>query len=149
MCGDELVGAALRGDCSGWGAVGVRLLAARHLGEFVQTHSKREAVGLDPVAEHDAAFDLRYVPQRENTGEGEREVGEDDLATAFYREGMIDLIEMLREQFVLALPMKPLCGEDCRGLCPVCGVNLNDDPDHAHEPEPDPRWAKLSEIKFE
>ena len=73
----------------------------------------------------DAAFDLRYVPQAENAGEGEQEIGEDDLATAFYREGMLDLIDLMREQFVLALPMKPLCGEDCRGLCPVCGTNLN------------------------
>jgi uncharacterized protein len=38
---------------------------------------------------------------------------------------------------------------DCRGLCPECGANLNDDPEHAHEAEPDPRWAKLSEIRFE
>src|SRR5690349_22298101 len=62
-----------------------------------------------------AAFDLRYVPQAENAGEGEREVGEDDLATAYYREGMIDVIDLIREQFVLALPMKPLCEETCRG----------------------------------
>ena len=47
----------------------------------------------------------------------EREIDEDDLATAFYREGMLDLIELMREQFLLALPMKPLCSEACRGLC--------------------------------
>jgi uncharacterized protein len=73
----------------------------------------------------DSEFDLRYVPAAENTGEGEREVGEDDLATAFHREGLIDLIDLMREQFVLALPMKPLCTEACRGLCPQCGTNLN------------------------
>jgi uncharacterized protein len=70
-------------------------------------------------------FDLRYVPDTQNTGEGEREVAEDDLTTAFYREGALDIIELLREQFQLALPMKPLCGEACRGLCPECGANLN------------------------
>lgn len=73
----------------------------------------------------DAAFNLRYVPLAENTGEGEREVAEEDLATAYYREGLLDVNEMLREQFQLALPMKPLCGEECRGLCPECGANLN------------------------
>lgn len=73
----------------------------------------------------DAAFELRYVPQSANVGEGEREVEEDDLTTAFYREGALDVIEMLREQFQLALPMKPLCAEACRGLCPECGANLN------------------------
>jgi len=74
----------------------------------------------------DAGFELRYVPQAENSAdEPEREIAEDDLTTAFYREGAIDVIEMLREQFVLALPMKPLCAQACRGLCPACGENLN------------------------
>jgi DUF177 domain-containing protein len=73
----------------------------------------------------DARFELRYVPQEENRGEDEREIAEDDLTTAFYREGTLDVVEMLREQFQLALPMKPLCAESCRGLCPECGANLN------------------------
>jgi len=73
----------------------------------------------------DARFELRYVPQEQNQGEPEREIAEDDLTTAYYREGALDVIEMLREQFQLALPMKPLCAESCRGLCPECGANLN------------------------
>jgi uncharacterized protein len=72
-----------------------------------------------------ATFDLRYVPQVENTGEGEREISEEDLTTAYYREGTLDIGDLLREQFELALPMKPLCEEACRGLCPECGTNLN------------------------
>src|SRR5437868_2003185 len=63
-------------------------------------------------------FDLRYVPREENVGDEEREVGEDDLTTAFYSDDQIDLGELIAEQFHLALPMKPLCSEDCRGLCP-------------------------------
>ena len=73
----------------------------------------------------DASFELRYVPQSENTGEGEREIAEDDLVTAYYRDGVLDIVELLREQFQLALPMKPLCSDACRGLCPQCGANLN------------------------
>jgi uncharacterized protein len=73
----------------------------------------------------DASFDLRYVPVVENDGEGELEIDSEDLATAYFREGLLDLVDLLREQFQLALPMKPLCAEDCRGLCPECGVNLN------------------------
>ena len=65
----------------------------------------------------DASFDLRYQPHAANTGEGEREIEEDDLSTAFYENETIDLGQLMREQFYLALPMKPLCGEDCRGLC--------------------------------
>jgi uncharacterized protein len=94
----------------------------------------------------DAAFDLRYVPQSENAGEGEREVGEADLATAFYRDGMLDLVELLREQFVLALPMKPLCTEECRGLCAECGTNLNKTQCGCAPKWEDPRLAPLKSL---
>ena len=73
----------------------------------------------------DTTFELRYVPASANSGEGEREVEEDDLTTAFYRDEQLDLGELMHEQFVLALPMKPLCSEHCKGLCPQCGTNLN------------------------
>ena len=75
-----------------------------------------------PVA---ASFDLRYLPQDQNAGEGEREIEEDDLTTAYYRDDSIDLGQLMREQFYLALPMKPLCSPGCLGLCPQCGANLN------------------------
>jgi uncharacterized protein len=73
----------------------------------------------------DAAFELRYIPQAQNAGEGEREIEEEDLSTAYYREGLLDVLDLLREQFQLALPMKPLCSDACRGLCRQCGANLN------------------------
>jgi uncharacterized protein len=73
----------------------------------------------------DASFDLLYLPHTENAGEGEVEIEEDDLNTAFYSGEVIDLDHLVREQFYLALPMKPLCVETCRGLCPHCGANLN------------------------
>jgi uncharacterized protein len=73
----------------------------------------------------DASFELRYVPVIDLAAEPEREIAEDDLTTAFYREGSLDVIELLREEFQLALPMKPLCTQACRGLCPACGANLN------------------------
>jgi DUF177 domain-containing protein len=83
----------------------------------------------------DSAFELRYVPEptpspagQGNPGRGkdvEREVAEDDLTTAFYRNETLDLGELMHEQFVLALPMKPLCSDACKGLCPTCGTNLN------------------------
>ena len=94
----------------------------------------------------DAAFDLRYVSQAENAGDGEMEVGEDELATAFYREGMVDLIDLMREQFVLALPMKPLCAEACRGLCADCGTNLNTTQCGCAPKWEDPRLAPLKSL---
>jgi uncharacterized protein len=72
-----------------------------------------------------ADFDLQYVPQVFNQGEGELEVGAADLATSFYEDDIIGLDHLVREQFYLALPMKPLCRDDCQGLCPQCGSNLN------------------------
>jgi len=73
-----------------------------------------------------AAFDLRYLPASEAAAaEGETEIAEEDLDTSVYRDDLIDLHDVLREQFYLALPMKPLCREDCAGLCPQCGTNRN------------------------
>jgi uncharacterized protein len=91
----------------------------------------------------DASFELRYIPAAENTGEEEREIEEDDLTTAFYREGALDVIEMLREQFTLAIPMKPLCADACRGLCPECGANLNRTECGCTPKWEDPRLAAL------
>jgi len=95
----------------------------------------------------DAAFDLRYQPHAMNTGEGEREIEEDDLSTAFYQHEEIDLGQLMREQFYLSLPMKPLCGADCKGLCPVCGTNLNRDTCDCKRDWEDPRFAALRELK--
>jgi DUF177 domain-containing protein len=95
----------------------------------------------------DAAFDLRYQPHTENTGEGEREIEEDDLTTAFYEGDEIDLGQLMREQFYLALPMKPLCNETCRGLCPSCGTNLNRGVCACTHEWADPRLAVLRELR--
>ncbi len=92
----------------------------------------------------DARFELRYVPEAVAVaGEPEREISEDDLTTSFYRQGSLDVIEMLREQFQLALPMKPLCTEACRGLCPECGANLNRTECGCKPVWEDPRLAPL------
>ena len=91
----------------------------------------------------DGTFDLRYLPESESSGEGEREVAEDDLDTSFYRDDQIDLNELLREQFYLALPMKPLCREECGGLCPQCGTNLNTGTCSCAPQWEDPRLAPL------
>jgi len=91
----------------------------------------------------DATFELRYIPAVENAGEGEREIAEDDLTTAFYREGSVDVVDLLREQFTLALPMKPLCMDACRGLCPHCGANLHRTECGCTPTWEDPRLAAL------
>ena len=94
----------------------------------------------------DAPFELRYVSAEHNAGDGEREVGDDDLTTAFYRDHVIDLEELMREQFQLALPMKPLCSEACKGLCPECGANLNTNPCDCRSSWADPRLKSLGDL---
>jgi uncharacterized protein len=94
----------------------------------------------------DARFELRYVPQTDTAADPEREIAEDDLTTSFYREGTLDVVEMLREQFQLALPMKLLCAESCRGLCPECGANWNRTDCGCRPKWVDPRLTPLKEL---
>ncbi|HEV3129015.1 MAG TPA: DUF177 domain-containing protein [Solirubrobacteraceae bacterium] len=74
----------------------------------------------------------------------------EELASPYVKNGILDLQGWARDALALSLPATLLCRDDCAGLCAVCGVNLAAaGPDHAHERAPDPRWAKLSEIRFE
>jgi DUF177 domain-containing protein len=75
--------------------------------------------------------------------------GGEELASPYVKDGELHLASWARDALALTLPAQIACREDCAGLCPQCGVNLNADPQHAHEREPDPRWAKLSELRFD
>ena len=90
--------------------------------------------------------DLLYLPALENTGEAEARVEESDLTTAFYRDDQIDLVQLMHEQFQLALPMKPLCRDGCLGLCSVCGGNRNTTTCQCVEHWEDPRFAALKSL---
>jgi uncharacterized protein len=73
----------------------------------------------------------------------------DELQSPYVTDGVLDLAAWARDALAVVLPSTLLCRSDCLGLCPVCGVNLNKaGPEHQHDSEPDPRWAKLSEIRF-
>ena len=75
--------------------------------------------------------------------------GGDELNSPYVDGEELDVAAWARDAYALALPSQVVCREDCAGLCPECGANLNEQPDHAHEREPDPRWAKLRELRFE
>ncbi|NYV74581.1 MULTISPECIES: DUF177 domain-containing protein [Streptomyces] len=84
-------------------------------------------------------------PDADDRGRPKADAGddaEDDEDTLHLEDGMFDLEPVLRDAVVLALPMQPVCQEDCPGLCPECGVRLADDPDHHHDAV-DIRWAAL------
>jgi uncharacterized protein len=75
--------------------------------------------------------------------------GDEELRSPYVAEDEVDLRSWARDALALALPTRILCTEECRGLCAICGANLNENADHQHEPEPDARWAKLAELKFD
>jgi uncharacterized protein len=102
----------------------------------------------------DAAFDVMFLPAESNVAaapsrgdrEEEEEVREDDLGVSFYKDETLDLGELMREQFFLVLPMKPLCQADCQGLCPVCGINRNRETCSCRSEWVDPRMEALRNI---
>jgi uncharacterized protein len=74
--------------------------------------------------------------------------GGDELDSPYVESEVLSLERWARDALALVLPQTVLCSPDCRGLCPQCGVDLNlEPPDHDHPREPDPRWAKLAELK--
>jgi DUF177 domain-containing protein len=75
--------------------------------------------------------------------------GGDELSSPYVADEELALAQWARDALALTLPVQLTCREDCAGLCGQCGANLNEDPDHHHEAAPDPRWAKLGELKFD
>lgn len=78
-----------------------------------------------PVEQDLDLFYLRRHADDEGDEEDEVELSDRDMVIAYYDRDELDLGEMVREQFFLAVPLKRLCREDCRGLCPMCGANRN------------------------
>jgi uncharacterized protein len=166
----EALDAIVAGDRAGWRACGQAHVEAsfRKLERrvFVKANGEAELAGecsrcLAPIAARlPFAFELTLVPAEEYE-EQEQVAAEDkghhpvagsfDLAHAeeeAYVGKVIDLDPILREQVVLALPGYPVCQEGCKGLCSVCGKNLNDGDCGCDRKVPDPRWAGLAKVKL-
>jgi len=86
------------------------------------------------------------LPQQDDT---EIELAEEDLEVDFIRGEEIELDEIIQEQIYLSLPMKSLCSENCLGLCPTCGSNLNAGKCHCHRERGHPAFLKLQNLKIE
>ena len=103
---------------------------------------------LEPVSwNEDIEFSELYVyePTDARGHVVERTDGADEDEQLTLKGDLIDLEPMLRDAVVLALPLAPVCTDDCLGLCSECGVNLNDDPTHTHDTT-DPRWGALASL---
>ena len=92
-------------------------------------------------------FDLYYRPMASIAREEEFHLREDDTEIAFFEGEGLFLADVLAEQVLLALPMKAICRSDCRGLCPHCGANLNNEPCRCETHAADPRVAPLARLK--
>jgi len=103
---------------------------------------------LDPVVHQvERSFDLLYRPLGTDSGHEELSVTDAEAEIGYYEgEGLL-LEDALREQVLLALPLKTVCREDCKGLCPHCGKNLNEIQCSCVDEVEDPRWSALKEIR--
>jgi uncharacterized protein len=82
--------------------------------------------------------------------EVDRPGGGEQLQSPYLDGETLDLAGWAHDAFALEVPSQVLCREDCAGLCPICAIDLNEaGPAHRHERAPDPRWAKLGELKLQ
>jgi uncharacterized protein len=94
-----------------------------------------------------AEFDLIFRPVGADAGPPERSITAPETEIGYYQKDSLLLDDVLREQVLLSLPVRTLCKPDCKGLCPRCGVNRNNQPCHCEESQSDPRWEALSGLR--
>jgi uncharacterized protein len=103
---------------------------------------------LEPVMQDvKREFDLLYRPQGADAGRDEMSVTDAEAEISYYEGEGILLDDVVREQVLLAAPLKATCREDCKGLCPQCGTNLNQGQCSCAVAQEEPRWAALKEIR--
>jgi uncharacterized protein len=95
----------------------------------------------------DVSFDVFYAPVEVLTPEEDVSLAPKDLAYGFYRDNLLDVDALVREQMLLALPFRCLCDPDCRGLCPSCGVDLNKEVCSCEQNIVAPYWSALRDLK--
>lgn len=137
----------------GWTLDALSLFIERRSGEVTVSGSYRATARhacsrcLEPlVTELGPEVDLHLFPAPASRHE-EVELGPDDLEVDFYQGDTLDVARLLRSETLLALPMKPLCRADCRGLCPICGGNRNVTACACEARAVDPRLAPLEALR--
>lgn len=95
----------------------------------------------------DIAFDVDFVGKELFPDSRETHLESTDLDTDVIEGNEIDLSQLAREQILLSLPEQVLCRDDCKGICPTCGRDLNEGECMCGEEDIDPRWAALKDLK--
>lgn len=94
----------------------------------------------------EVAVNAVFHPMEELKGDEKHEIKDDELDTGFYQGDELDVNEFVLEQILLDVPMKPLCDESCKGICPKCGADLNVRTCDCEHKEPDPRLEVLRKL---
>jgi uncharacterized protein len=94
-----------------------------------------------------ADFDLIFRPATADTEVPERSITAPETEIGYYQKDSLSLEDVLREQVLLALPVRTLCKPDCKGLCPRCGENRNNQACSCDEGPSDPRWEALADLR--
>jgi len=94
-----------------------------------------------------AEFDLIFRPAEADSEAPERSITAPETEIGYYQGDSLLLEDVLREQVLLALPVRTLCKPDCKGLCPRCGQNRNSQPCNCDEGPSDPRWEALAGLR--
>jgi uncharacterized protein len=120
----------------------------RLVGSFSADFELHCARCLEPVDNSVAeSFDLLYRPQGVDAAGDDASIGKAETEIGYYQgEGLL-LEDVLKEQILLALPLKQVCTAGCKGLCPHCGRNLNLESCNCAATVSDPRWGALEEIR--
>ena len=121
----------------------------RLVGEFSTRVQVNCARCLEPVTHNLAAnFELLYRPQGSDAGKEEISITDVEADIGYYQGDGLLLEDVLREQVLLAVPFRTVCREECKGLCPQCGKNLNQGDCKCPPPPPvDTRWDALRDLK--
>src|SRR5262245_44767148 len=120
----------------------------RLVGDFSTQVESLCARCLEPVTNTvSGAFDLLYRPQGVDARGEEASISKAETEIGYYQGEGLHLEDVVKEQILLALPAKQVCSEDCKGLCPQCGRNLNVESCHCASTMPDPRWSALQDIR--
>ena len=94
-----------------------------------------------------ADFALEYITGADYESSSDAALSEEALSVSVFDGNSIDVDEIVKEQILLAVPARTLCREDCKGICPECGIDLNTGQCDCAAEEVDPRWAALKSFK--
>jgi uncharacterized protein len=97
----------------------------------------------------ESQFDLLYMPAGDGNSNGEDEIDRAAIEVGYYDGNGLPLNDVLREVVLLALPMQLVCSEGCKGICPVCGQNRNQQDCGCQPHAMDDRWSKLKNFRVE